>query len=237
MNYSSKKQLVQETNEVLLQIRKELYNSSLDKKIISESFFKNLVDSITSIIIDKYLKKRQSYYYKKIPYLVGLDLVNNKNLKINKKYLDKLEVLILEIIQDINSSPILSSAIQELESQKMIVDSIQSILNHTSIYSKKEYNKMKKMHDDAVNKYNKILKEKITKIIESILTIKRYSNFEQVITYNLSKGIQGISPQELNNVRNNYTNVVAKRASEYINKNKIKPYLTPYEIRNREDTE
>jgi hypothetical protein len=237
MNYSSKKQLVQETNEVLLQIRKELYNSSLDKKIISESFFKNLVDSITSIIIDKYLKKRQSYYYKKIPYLVGLDLVNNKNLKINKKYLDKLEVLILEIIQDINSSPILSSAIQELESQKMIVDSIQSILNHTSIYSKKEYNKMKKMHDDAVNKYNKILKEKITKIIESILTIKRYSNFEQVITYNLSKGIQGISPQELNNVRNNYINVVAKRASEYINKNKIKPYLTPYEIRNREDTE
>jgi hypothetical protein len=240
MKLSSRKKLLIEAEFVLSKIREEVYSKNLNKKMISESFFKDLVKSLTSIIIDKYLKKRQSYYYKKIPYLVGMDLVNNKNLTIDKKYLNKLEILITKILDDIDSSPILHDAIKELEKQTVKIGLARLRLNNPTLYSKKrfgtEYNKIKKIYDDSVNEYNMILSNKVKKIIESILTLKKYKNFEQTVTSNLVQGLKGISKDDLDTIRKNYINVIAKRASEYVDKNKVDYYLNPSE-EPRRDTE
>lgn len=233
MKLSSRKKLLSESEDILRSIRKEIQSSYSKKTKINESFFDDFINSILSMITNQYRKKRQSYYYKQIPYLIGVDLISNQNLKIDKKYLDNLEKMTRKIMKDIMSSPHLNEAIKDLENQSKKISDYRLILRAPYLYSDKKnekfLQKMKKSYNKAIEDYNTILFKRIKNIIEDILKRDEYKDFSEMVMSNITLGISGLSKKEISLVQNNYLKVVTNRAANYIDKNKVKHALTPLE--------
>lgn len=240
MKLSSRNELLKESEKVLENIRFKIQKSSIDEGFEIGNLFKNLATSILDIMTKKYKKIRQSYYQNKLPYLIGIDLINRDEIKISPSSLKKLERILFDIIKDINSSPLLKLAIKELDKADTDVylarsemQNIRFYKSYKKQYSQKELDKMyktsEKNYKEKMGIYEELLKEKVNQIIKDILRNKKYRNFEEMVLKTLSSGISGLSNKELEQIKNNYLKVVANRVSEYINTEKIYHGQTSWE--------
>jgi hypothetical protein len=240
MRLSSRKQLLKESEKVLKDIRLEIQKSSIDENFEIGDLFKNLVTSIIDIVSKKYKKIRQSYYQNKLPYLIGIDLINRGEIKISQNSLKKLENILSDLIKDINSSSLLQTSISQLEkADKKVYESrykmqiIKFYKPYKKKYSPKEledlYKSARSEYEIRLKVYNNLLENKVKQIIEDILRDKKYKNFEEMILKSLKSGIRGVTEQEMNQIKNNYLKVVSNRVSEYINNEKIRHSVTSWE--------
>lgn len=238
MKLSTKKELLKEADIVLSDIKKSIKRKNISENTIS-NFFSDLIKSIAGSISMWLRTNRQENLYKKIPYLVGIDLINNRNIKIDKVQLDKLEKLVREIINEIKSSPELKAAIKELEKAdeewRIQRGAYQTFKKHP------ELQKMSKGHAQiwktlpdkersAKKKYYTILNDKISKIVFKILTGTGHKTFQERILTSLQSGIQGLSKEELGLVKNNYFKIVSDRVSNYVDKYEVAHQLTSSEV-------
>jgi hypothetical protein len=240
MKLSSREQLLKESEYVLKQIRSEIKKSSLDEGFEMGDLFKKLVSSVLDLVSKKYKKIRQTYYRNKLPYLIGIDLINREDIKISTRSLKKLENLLSNIIKDINTSPILKSSVNKLMSTSLDVTIARQKMQDYQFnkkmkkrYSEKELENLiitsKENYENKLKIYNDLLENRVTFIIMDILRDKKYKNFEEMILKSLKSGISGLNKEELKQVKNNYLSVVNDRVTDYINNEKISHDKTDWE--------
>jgi hypothetical protein len=240
MKLSSRKQLLKESEDVLQQIRFEIKKSSLEEGFEMGDLFKNLVSSILDVLYKKYRKFRQSYYQNKLPYLIGIDLINRDDIEISTQSLKKLENLLFDILKDINTSPLLKSSLNKLVSAgvdaRIARQKIQDYQFDRKIkkkYSNKELQQLiiaaKENHKNKLKIYDELLENKVKLIIKDILRDKKYKNFEEMVLKSITSGISGLKPGELDQIKNNYFKTVNDRVVDYINNEKVYHGKTSWE--------
>lgn len=220
MRLSSRKQLLKESDELLIEIKNKIRNKSIISEGVILDFFKNLVKSISASFATWLRTNRAYKLYVKMPYLLGVDLVNNNNLKIDQYKLRSLDKLINQIINDVRTSSKLKSAMEELERADL------EWAKNRSIYAPQE------MRDEiaAKNAYYSLLNNKIAEIVEDILKGPKYSSFQERVSQLLKSGLSGISDEEMQSVKRKYFDVLNKRAADYIDKWEVYHELTGKEL-------
>jgi hypothetical protein len=233
MKLSSRKKLLDESDIVLTNIRKKIEEQTICEEYGDDIFFNQIIKSIISSISVWFKNKRQGYFYKKIPYLIGIDLINKNNLKINDIYIKNLESLIESIIKDVISSNKLKTAIRLLTKIDSEIVELEDYLKKIKLRIKdpkyfQPYNlkiEDKKSVELEINSlkanYNRILTNTVSDILMDIFKTEKYKNFEEFINDNLTKGISGISKEDFKKIKNNYISTLKKRVADYVNNHEI----------------
>ena len=240
MKLSSRKKLLKESERVLMDIRKNVRKEKISEGVISD-FLSNLVLSIVAGITKAVKTGNQSWMYYKMPYIMGLDLVNNKNIKIDRRILKELDKIINNIIKDVKTSPFLKNLLKELREYDSEVAWYRAILqNYNEMrtdgykFSEKElknWEEAYKKHKEAKKIFNDALINKSSRLIKNIIIqSNRYKNFDEMILNTLKSGIQGISQSEIDEIKEKYLENLAKRVSNYIHSYEYKQMKTSREV-------
>lgn len=238
MKMSSRKKLLEEADKILSNIQKEIYYLKLEEQSTIKNFMGNLITSIFANISKWARTKTQSRLISKMPYLMGIDLINNKNLKINKESLEKLESIINDIINEVKNSPEIKKIVEELELADVELSKARNIKQwiqepekkpKTVDDQKKQKEELKNAninYKNAVDVYVSTVRKKVIPLIQKILTGNKYKNFEEMIISSIENGIEGITKKDIEQIKNNYIKELQKRVSDYVDSHEVTHELT-----------
>lgn len=233
MKFSNRKELLRQSDEVLREIRSDIQKNKLNEELLS-----NIVNSIVWNV-SKWIKTgRQAWLQYKMPYIMGLDLINNKNLKVNRKVLKILDTYIKNIIRDVRNSPELKKIAEEIKTAEREAINWLNILNISreksstigakSTKSQLElYKRAPIEYEKALKKYRMLLLKKVTAVVENIIRKNsQYKNFDKIVLSVLKSGIQGITDEELKQIKDNYIKTISQRAADTVDQYDIEHTLT-----------
>lgn len=244
MKLSSRKKLLEESDIILLKIREKIKEERLDESNVS-NLLSNLVNAIVGGIEKMVRTGKQSWIQYRMPYLVGLDLINNSNIKVDQSILKKLDSIINDIIQDVRKSPELKSAMSDVRSasadaygKRFLYQQYSSgRVNLDKIKSKKirsAYENSLENYEKAEQKFQDLLLKRVTELIRKIiLQNNKYRNFDEMVLDKLKSGIRGITPGELKQIQQKYFDTLTKRVTREVELYDFKRGLTPYEREER----
>lgn len=241
MKLSSRKKLLKESDEILSQIKTNIRTRKLNEVHISD-ILTNIAASIIGNMVKAVKTGRQSWLYYKMPYIMGLDLVNNANIKVDRSILVALDNIIKDIINDIKNSAELKTIMSDLRNADNDITLYRGIIQNYSILRNKGFllnkNQLKDWEEShekykkAKENFNNILLEKASGLIKYVITrYSKYKNFDQIVLDKLQSGISGVSSKEINQIRDKYFKTLAQRVADYIKSYEYKKLMTGEEDR------
>lgn len=227
MKLSSRKQLLIESENTLYEIRKVIKQKKLEENVITD-MLSNIVNAIVNGITKMVRTGKQSLLYSEIPYLVGLDLINNSNIKVDKKILKQLDSIIKQLIKDVRESAELKKVISDLRVADYDVVHWRMMYQNSIRITKKEWEKMtkssQKRYDSSREKleraekhFQNVLLKGVSNVVEKLISSDyRYKGFDDMIIKKLKDGVKGIKHEELQQIRDRFFNVLADRVAKEV---------------------